>query len=107
ASAEGNVAQLDGDGIRVLKTARHTNKLKTGHLHGNRFRLLIRDVVPNARELLPPLLERIRARGLPNYYGPQRFGRDGQTLAMGWALLRGEGKHPRNPLMKRLAISAV
>src|SRR5436190_4894844 len=40
---EPNVSKLDGDGIRVLKTGRHTNKLKPGHLRGNRFRILIRD----------------------------------------------------------------
>jgi tRNA pseudouridine13 synthase len=40
---EPNVAKLDGGGIRVLKTGRHTNKLKPGHLRGNRFRILIRD----------------------------------------------------------------
>ena len=39
----GRAAKIDGDGIRVLKSGFHTNKLKPGHLRGNRFRLLIRD----------------------------------------------------------------
>jgi tRNA pseudouridine13 synthase len=107
ASAEPSLPALDGDGIRVLKTSRHTNKLKAGHLRGNRFAIRVRDIVPNAPELLPALIERIRALGLPNYYGPQRFGRDGETLAQGWAMLKGTGKPPRSPLLKRLALSAV
>src|SRR5262245_35856671 len=37
ASAEPRLSQLDGDGIRVLKVSRHGNKLRSGHLHGNRF----------------------------------------------------------------------
>src|SRR5438128_9845273 len=39
-SAEGQLPQLEGDGIRVLSVSKHTNKLKPGHLHGNRFRIL-------------------------------------------------------------------
>src|SRR5262245_403717 len=40
ARAEERLPQLDGDGIRVLKASRHGNKLRPGHLHGNRFRIL-------------------------------------------------------------------
>lgn len=106
-TAEANLGALEGDGIRVLNVSRHTNKLKSGHLHGNRFRVLVRGAHPNAGELLPALVERIRARGLPNYYGSQRFGREGETLEMGWGILRGTGKGPRNPMLRRLALSAV
>src|SRR6266849_1998783 len=68
-AVEARVGQLEGDGIRVVKVGRHTNKLKPGHLHGNRFRILVRDVDPAALERLPPVLERIRSEGLPNFYG--------------------------------------
>src|SRR5262249_1365365 len=110
-SVPGNVEErlpsLDGDGIRLLQVSRHGNKLRPGHLHGNRFRILIRDV-PASQEnqaLLARLVELLRAQGLPNYYGPQRFGRDGETLAMGWEMLR--GKKVRNSFLKKLALSAV
>src|SRR5262245_41234866 len=43
ASVEPKLSALDGDGLRVLALHRHGNKLKPGHLHGNRFRILIRD----------------------------------------------------------------
>src|SRR6516165_871940 len=57
ARAEDRLNQLDGDGIRLLNVNRHGNKLKPGHLHGNRFRILLRDVVADAAERLPPLIE--------------------------------------------------
>src|SRR5580704_15830407 len=59
AAVEGRLAQLEGDGIRLLSVSRHGNKLKPGHLHGNCFRILVRGVVPAAAERLPPLLERL------------------------------------------------
>lgn len=101
--------QLDGDGIRVLRQSRHTNKLRPGHLHGNRFRIVVRDVGPDAAGRLPPLLDRLRALGLPNFYGPQRFGRDGETATLGLKLLRGQEnpKRVRNPFLRKLALSAA
>jgi tRNA pseudouridine13 synthase len=106
ADVEARLPQLDGDGIKVLRVSRHTNKLRAGHLHGNRFRILIRE--PANVDALA-ILERIRAHGLPNYYGPQRFGHDGETLHMGLALLRGEkpAKPIRSPFLKKLALSSA
>lgn len=103
AAIEARLPQLDGDGITVLRVSRHGNKLRPGHLHGNRFRILIREP---ASVDVNAILERIRLHGLPNFYGPQRFGRDGETLHMGLALLRGE-KTIRNPFLKKLALSAA
>lgn len=104
ATAESALPRLEGDGIRVLNVSRHTNKLRPGHLRGNRFRILIRD----ANEVdVEPILERIRTAGLPNFYGPQRFGRDGETAALGMALLRGESTKVRNPFLRKLALSAA
>jgi tRNA pseudouridine13 synthase len=101
--AEPNVPRLEGDGIRVLEVGRHDNKLRPGHLHGNRFRIRIRETsdVP-----LGPILDRLREVGLPNFYGTQRFGRDGSTLQMGLDLVR-TGRGPRNPFLRKLSLSAV
>jgi tRNA pseudouridine13 synthase len=102
---EANVPKLDGDGIRVLKTGLHTNKLKPGHLRGNRFRLLIRDASREAD--VDAILNRIRAQGLPNFYGPQRFGRDGSTVELGWQCLAGRAPRRIRPFLFRFALSAV
>jgi tRNA pseudouridine13 synthase len=106
ANVEARLPQLEGDGIKVLRVGRHSNKLRPGHLHGNRFRILIREPANvDARTII----DRLRQHGLPNYYGPQRFGHDGKTLQMGLALLHGEqmAKSIRNPFLKKLALSAA
>jgi tRNA pseudouridine13 synthase len=106
ASVEDRLSHVEGDSIRLLRVSRHSNKLRPGHLHGNRFRILIRNVSSTAP--LPILIERLRASGLPNYYGPQRFGRDGETVQLGLALLRGSEKNRRpSPWLRRLALSAA
>lgn len=105
--------------IRILRAARHTNKLKTGHLHGNRFVLRIRDLVAvdpaELQQRIDRLVTQIHRFGVPNIYGSQRFGRDGATLQAGLAMLRGEpipkGSIPtggdRGGFMRRLALSSV
>lgn len=99
------VPQLEGDGIRVLRSSLHANKLKPGHLKGNRFRILIRDA---DRTIDPePILYAIREQGMPNFYGPQRFGRDGETSLIGMALLKGERVNVRNPFLRKLGLSAA
>jgi tRNA pseudouridine13 synthase len=105
AMAEARLPQLDGDGLRVLKTGRHTNKLKPGHLRGNRFRILVRDADRTAN--VDAVLDRIRAQGLPNFYGPQRFGRGGSTVELGWKCLRGTAPRRLRPFLYRFALSAV
>ncbi|HKB38609.1 MAG TPA: tRNA pseudouridine(13) synthase TruD [Gemmataceae bacterium] len=108
ASAEPLLNQLEGDGLRLLNVNRHTNKLKPGHLHGNRFRVVVRDVHPQAAERLAPIRERLRRDGLPNFYGPQRFGHDGETGRLGLGLLRsGPSGQPRAPFLRKLALSAA
>lgn len=108
ASAEPRLPRLDSDDIRVLRASRHTNKLRHGHLRGNRFRILIRGADRGAETALCQTIERIRRLGLPNYYGEQRFGHDGETARWGQMLLRGE-RLPRRPtpFLRKLALSAV
>lgn len=104
---EPNVARLDGDGVRVLKTGRHENKLKPGHLRGNRFRILVRDPDRGATDAVAAALDRIRTQGLPNFYGPQRFGHDGGTVDLGLKCLAGQAPRRIRPFLYRFALSAV
>jgi tRNA pseudouridine13 synthase len=107
AGAEPHIAHLDGEGLRVLSVSRHGNKLKPGHLRGNRFRILVRGTVAEAAARLPPLIEAVRARGLPNFYGPQRFGKDGETVRIGLDLLAGKESGRVNAFLRKLALSAA
>ncbi|MGA3068249.1 MAG: tRNA pseudouridine(13) synthase TruD [Tepidisphaeraceae bacterium] len=77
-------------GLRVQWAARHGNKLRLGHLKANRFAIKIREVNPTDVVKLPPLLQRLRDRGIPNFFGSQRFGRRGDNHLLGAALIRGD-----------------
>ena len=106
AACEPHLSQVEGDGIRVLRTSRHTNKLKPGHLHGNRFRIRLREVQPGSEVLLSSLIERLRATGMPNFYGAQRFGKEQETLELGQSLLGGNEQRT-GKFLRKLALSAV
>jgi tRNA pseudouridine13 synthase len=71
--------------LRIL--GRHRNRLRTGHHSGNRFRLVIRDVADHAAETVPAVLQQLRLSGVPNYFGPQRQGKDGDNHRIGAMLL--------------------
>jgi tRNA pseudouridine13 synthase len=103
------VERVEGDGIRLLQVSRHSNKLRPGHLRGNRFNILIRNADPAASERIAPIVDQLRAHGLPNFYGAQRFGRQGETVLLGLDLLRGQEKtrKVRSPFLRKLALSAA
>ncbi len=77
--AEPDWSAFAHDGVRILSSRRHRRKLKRGALKGNRFTLLLRDV-QGARDGAETLLAAIAARGVPNYFGAQRFGRGGNNV---------------------------
>lgn len=102
-----DITVLDNHHARVLKAVRHRNKLKTGHLKGNRFRIVVRDTVPDAARLAAAICEQIQQRGVPNYFGDQRFGISNETDLDGFRLLRGEPTRRLGPDALRFALSAV
>ena len=79
---------LEAERVRVVSAERHSNKLKVGHLKGNRFRVVIRGVSDSAAELVPAILEILSKRGVPNYFGSQRYGAQGNSHLIGSAMLR-------------------
>jgi tRNA pseudouridine13 synthase len=64
--------------MSVLTVSRHGNKIRTGHLEGNRFRLGLADVSDPAA--LIAALAKLACDGLANRFGPQRFGFEGVNL---------------------------
>ena len=78
------------DGMTVLETSRHRNKLGLGHLRGNRFRVRVREARKDWAPIAAAILERLQGVGVPNYFGPQRFGSFNTNIVDGLRLLRGE-----------------
>ncbi len=82
------IESLEVSKLKVLWADRHQNKLRVGHLRGNRFSIRVRGACEGAGELIDPIVERVRACGLPNYFGPQRFGNRGDAQWVGLSMLR-------------------
>ena len=59
------------------------------------------------RAMADAILGRLREQGMPNFYGPQRFGRDGSTLELGWKCLAGTAPRRLRPFLFKFALSAV
>ena len=84
------VMALKVPGMQIQWAARHVNKLRLGHLKGNRFAIKIRDVNPTDVVKLKPVIAEIERRGVPNYFGEQRFGRRNNNDLLGAALISGD-----------------
>ena len=95
---------LKVEGVSILEIRHHTRKLKRGTLNGNRFAIKIRNFEGNIDQT-EQRLQQIKRNGVPNYFGPQRFGRDGGNVAKGYSLLRREARMQRNK--KSIYLSAI
>ncbi|MCG8404043.1 MAG: tRNA pseudouridine(13) synthase TruD [Phycisphaerales bacterium] len=86
----GRIENLQIPRIRILSVSRHKNKLKIGHLRGNRFHIKLRDTDPGRLDDIRSVCETLVKRGVPNYFGQQRFGTRGDTWQLGKAALGGD-----------------
>ena len=100
-----DLTQLQHPEFKVLSQSRHVKKLRPGDLHGNRFRIVIRDVT-GERDAIEANLDAVASQGVPNYFGAQRFGHGGGNVEQGRAMLAREIR-VRNPKKKGLYLSAV
>jgi len=89
-AAEPRLDALGDEDYTVLDCRPHRNKLRVGHLAGNRFRLLLDGRCDP--ETLAGRLRDLRTKGLPNYFGFQRFGAEGDNHQRGLRLLRRGGR---------------
>jgi tRNA pseudouridine13 synthase len=83
-----HVSQDGAESLRVLAAYWHARKLPRGALAGNRFVLTLREVVGD-RAAIDARLAAIAARGVPNYFGEQRFGRGGDNTGRALAMFGG------------------
>ena len=80
----------DVDGVEVLEMSRHRNKLGLGHLRGNNFELRVRGPVLDWQPRAEAIVAHLQEVGLPNYFGPQRFGHFNTNASDAVRLIRGE-----------------
>lgn len=99
------LASFEHEGIKVLSSVYHNNKIKIGHLKGNRFYIKLKKVNPTSAIKLDEALKKISSSGMPNYFGYQRFGNDGDNHIDGEKIAKGEKKE-RNPKIRKLLINS-
>ena len=83
-----DLATLQDEELRVIEHQWHARKLPRGALAGNRFVLALRELRGD-RAAIEVRLKAIAAEGVPNYFGEQRFGRDGDNIANALAMFAG------------------
>ncbi len=88
--------------LSITNLGRHRNRLRTGHHAGNTFRLVIRKIEPTASAVAPLIMDELTRRGVPNYFGPQRQGREGTNYEVGAALLYDEKRRATMSRSKRI-----
>lgn len=100
-----DIQSLELPGVTILKAVRHNRKLQTGGLSGNRFTLILREITGEITDV-EHRLQQVAQKGVPNYFGEQRFGNDFQNLAKATALFQGQIKAPKRH-QKTMYISAA
>jgi len=91
--------------IKILEQDLHRNKLKIGHLIGNKFFVRLKKVNPTNAKILFSLLKDVKEFGIPNFFGEQRFGKYGDNFIEGKKIIEGE-KFVKNKRLSKLLINA-
>lgn len=82
--------KLETEQIKVLDAIRHRNKLRPGHLAGNRFQIRISGPRNNSLPQAESILTKLQDKGVPNFFGVQRYGLLGNSHLIGLAILRND-----------------
>jgi len=104
-SLEEKLESFSHDGIKIVSKTYHNNKIKIGHLKGNRFYIKVKKVNPTSAKKIDEALKNITDFGMPNFFGYQRFGNDGTNHIDGEKIAKGE-KRERNPRVRKFLINA-
>ena len=102
--ADPDWSSIEEDGLKILQQSRHLRKLQRGALQGNRFEIVLREI-QGAQENIEKRLSQIKTQGVPNYFGEQRFGRDGGNLSAAQTMF--EGKRIKDRFLRGLYLSSA
>lgn len=97
--------RCDIEGVRLLEMTQYPKKLRRGDHNGNFFRITLRDVEGD-KTAIDSALNLLKRNGFPNYFGEQRFGRDGYNLTRAghWFV---DGSRPKKKSQRALYASAA
>lgn len=98
-----DLSVIENEQIQILTTSRHSRKMRVGALKGNHFQLLLRDLAIN--DETQSRLQAIATQGVPNYFGSQRFGRQGNNLDGAQSMF--EGRRIKDRDKRSLFLSAA
>ncbi len=97
--------RFEHESIKILSKTYHNNKIRIGHLKANRFYIRLKKVNATDAKKIDEALKNISKQGMPNFFGYQRFGNDGNNHIDGEKIAKGEKKE-RNVKIRKLLISA-
>ena len=102
---EEKLKSFQHENLKILETTYHYNKIKVGHLKGNKFFIRLKRVGAIEKRKIEEALGLIVTNGIPNYFGFQRFGIDGDNYKKGKDIIDGKLKEKRRNL-KQMYINA-
>ncbi len=102
---EEQLKSFQHENLKILETTYHNNKIKVGHLKGNKFFIRLKRVGAIEKRKIEEALGLIVTNGIPNYFGFQRFGIDGDNYKKGKDIIDGKLKEKRRNL-KQMYINA-
>ena len=104
-SFEDKIDSFEHPQIKILNKEYHNNKIRVGHLKGNKFFIRLKRVLPSDATKLDAVKEQIAQFGMPNYFGIQRFGIEGDNYKKGEAIINGELKE-KNRKLKQMYLNS-
>ncbi|WP_457564303.1 tRNA pseudouridine(13) synthase TruD [Caminibacter sp.] len=99
------IKNFENKQIKILEQDLHRNKLKIGHLKGNKFFVRLKKVLPVDAKKIDNVLKEIKKYGMPNFFGYQRFGKYGNNFEEAKKIIEGD-KFVKNRRLEKLLISA-
>ncbi|WP_331346083.1 tRNA pseudouridine(13) synthase TruD [Cellvibrio sp. UBA7661] len=97
---------INSSTIQVLSASRHQHKLRRGEHKQNHFVIRLRDVQASDHQQLKQRIDTVFEKGVPNYFGEQRFGLGGNNLHEAEAILV-QGKRYKDKQKRGLMLSAA
>ncbi len=102
---EEKLKDFSHNNIKILEKTYHNNKIKIGHLKGNKFFIRLKRVNLVDSRKIEQILGQIAILGMPNYFGTQRFGIEGNNYLKGKELIEGKRKE-KNRNLRQMYINA-